>query len=78
MMSVRNLKILIYIEMFLLGVMVGYGIFVLHWFKDYVAPAINQQQQVQVTNITTEGGYTCYTIIDQRSKKPTKTACQKQ
>lgn len=62
MNMIRTLKLLICLEMFVLGLFVGYGLFVLHWFADYTPPAMQQlQTPIQVTNITEDNGYQCFT-----------------
>lgn len=60
---VRILKILICIEMFVIGLFVGYGFFVLHWLSDYNAtPAQISTYGVGISNVTSEYGYLCYTL----------------
>lgn len=75
---VRTLKMLICIEMFVLGLFVGYGIFVLHWLIDYTAPTIQAPYSTQITNVTSEGGFICYTISQQQQNDITTTVrCKK-
>ncbi len=73
-MSVKQLKILIYIEMFVIGLFVGYGIYVLHWFSDYYAVQTQSSPPVVITNMTTNNDYTCYTI---QTSTGTREVCEK-
>lgn len=74
----RNLKRLIYLEMFILGLLVGYGIYVLHWFSDYVPPAIQESYPTNITDINESNGYLCYTITAQGQNNYIKKAvCKK-
>ena len=71
----KQLKLLIYLFMFVLGMCVGYGFFVLHWLSDYTAPQYKAVNDTQITNITSITGYTCETFTSPNS--PPKTTCEK-
>lgn len=73
------IKRLIYIFMFVLGCYVGYGFSVLHWLSDYVPPNINEPYSTQITNVTSEGGFICYTlVVNQQNNISNTVKCKKQ
>lgn len=76
--TVKQLKILICIEMFVLGLFVGYGIYFLHWLADYQAPLYYTQDNTHISNVTTGNGYVCMTITSQQQNTYyNRTSCEK-
>lgn len=74
----KQLKRLIYIELFIVGCMVGYGLFTLHWFSDYAPPAApTGQYSVQIKNVVVSDGYECFSVIQQQATLLNKTICNK-